>query len=151
MKRALPWVLAGAGIATMAAVLIVTMRRPGEPLTLDRIEAAEKLWASRGIKDYDMHIRVSGVQQGFHHVEVRGGRVVTMTTGGEPVPESVWSYWSAEGMFAFLRRELQMSEKQRAVLLAEFDPQTGIPKHFFRHMMGQMKEIRWEVTSFEAR
>lgn len=146
------------GVAFVAFVLM--MRKPGEPLTAEALHAARRRWADRALRDYDMDVEVSGTQQGRHHIQVRAGRVVRMTTGGADVPEHIWPFWSVDGMFDFLQTELaNAADPKRAfgiddpsavVLRVHFDPELGYPKHFLRHVLGRRMEIRWEVLSLRA-
>jgi hypothetical protein len=157
-RKRLPFILAGAGVVTCAVVILLITRKPGDPLTAERLRAAHDLWIRRAIQDYDLDVEVSGTQKGSHHIEVRAGRVAKMTTGGAPVPESAWEYWGVDGMFRFLEGELQNADRPEigfgvknrsdVVLYAHFDPDYGFPRHYFRHVMGRRIQIRWEITGF---
>jgi hypothetical protein len=64
-------------------------------------------------------------------------------------------------MHDFLARELEnrehpdrahdVSDPEAVTLLARFDPKTGVPVRFLRHIRGQTAGIEWAVTSFEKR
>jgi len=141
--------------ALVAAVLM--FRGEGETLTREMLETARARWNEHGLRDYDMEVAVTGVQVGHHAISVRGGRVVAMTTGAEPVAQSAWAYWSVDGMFRFLSDELSNAENpQRAfggdevVLSAVFDEQRGYPRRFLRHVMGRRAGVEWTITSLTA-
>jgi hypothetical protein len=84
-----------------------------------------------------------------------------MTTGGSDVDPRVWALWTVAGMHDFLARELEnrehpdrahdVSDPEAVTLLARFDPKTGVPVRFLRHIRGQTAGIEWAVTSFEKR
>jgi hypothetical protein len=150
-----------AGTAAGALTLLFLFRREGEPLTAAGLEAAEARWRDAGPRDYDLAVSVRGAQSGEHRVEVRGGRVVAMTTGGAPVDPRVWPYWSVEGLFRFLREELAAAERPReahgadgsaqVVLRVAFDGELGYPRRFLRHVLGGGAGIEWEVTGLAPR
>ena len=139
--------------------LVLVVRERNRPLTAERIQTARALWERNGPADYRMDVRIGGGQEGEHHIEVRGGKVVSMETGGAPAPQHVWKFWSVEGMFTFLETELANSKRPQeaygvpdasdVVLRAAFDPRTGLPRRFFRSVAGKSLEIDWEVRHFE--
>ena len=147
------------GLAAGALTLLLIFREEGDPLTREALDAARKTWRDKGPSDYKMDIHVEGRQSGEHHVEVRGGRVVKMTTGGAPASEHVWEFWSVDGMFEFLTMELNNASRAKAtygadddgevVLAAAFDDEYGYPRRFFRHVMGKQVGIEWEDSSFQ--
>jgi hypothetical protein len=102
---------------------------------------------------------------GLLYVEVRGGEVVKHTNNGRTPARRSWDYWSVEGMFDAMERELEISSDDVAasdrgasqmVLRALFDPQYGYPRVFRRLALGagagaSNRDVRWEVTRFEPR
>jgi len=155
------WIGLPLGVVLAAGALVLILRKGGEPLTAEAVAAGRSLWEKKGPKDYDLSIEITGAQEGLHRIEVRGGRVARMTTGGEPVPERVWSLWSVEGLFRFLETELDnaahparahgVDDPKKVMLRAEFDPTWGYPRRFVRHVQGRTDSIEWQVTSFEPR
>jgi hypothetical protein len=155
------WAAAAVSTSILLVVVILIVRRPGETLTADRLAEARARWAAAGISDYRMVVVVSGVQEGRHEIEVRRGEVTRMETGGVPVREEVREFWSVEGMFRFLQTELaNLAAPDRAygtadpgavVLRAHFDPGTGVPLGFLRHVTGKAMTIEWAVSEFERR
>ena len=146
-------------VATAALVAFVALRRPSEPLTEQALRAAEARWRERGPTNYDLALEIGGGQEGAHEIQVREGRVTRMTTGGKPVPESVWAFWSVEGMFKFLAQELEnarnpqrahgVSDPAAVTLRVQFDADLGYPRYFLRHVTGRQSQIWWGVTSLE--
>ena len=155
------WVLVLLGLAAGTATLLFSLREEGDPLTREALDTARRAWARHGIRDYDMTVTVTGRQSGDHEIEVRGGRVATMTTSGAPTPEHVWKYWDVTGMFLFLQTELGNAERPKAaygvddadnvVLLVTFDEKFGYPRRFLRHVLGRNIGVEWRVTAFEPR
>lgn len=149
------WLALFLAVAGTAATLALLYRRPGEPLTEELLAAARARWQEHGPRAYDLEVSVSGAQEGDHRIEVRAGRVTKMTTGGAPVREGAWEYWSVEGMFRFLQGELENRARAAEVfgtteveLRVEFDDAYGYPARFLRHVMGQRKSVEWNVRSF---
>ena len=157
MSKRIIW-LSVAVILVVAVGLVVALRPPGEPLTPEKLEAAEKVWRAHNLMDYDMEVEISGAQQGLHTIRVRGGDVVEMSTGGAKVPPNVWKYWSVQGMFGFLAEELEnrthpkmafgVDDPSQVILRAYFDPELGYPRRFLRHVQGGSVDIMWVVRKF---
>ena len=157
MSKRIFW-LSVAAILVIAAVLVIALRPPGEPLTLEKLKAAEKIWRAHKLMNYDMEVEVSGAQQGVHAIRVRGGKVVEMTTGGAKVSSNVWKYWTVQGMFGFLAEELEnritprrafgVDDPSQVVLRVHFDTELGYPRRFLRHVRGGGAEILWVVRTF---
>ena len=139
-------------VATVPVVYVVTRPRSGEPLTRERLEEARARWAEKGPKDYSIDVEVRDAR---HRIEVRDGKVVSMTTDGNPVRPGAEEYWSVEGMFRFLSEELSNLRRSEAaygvqdpgdvVLRAEFDPRSGFPSRFLRHVQGQPRSLEWKA------
>jgi hypothetical protein len=150
-----------AGIAAGALTLVLLFREEGAPLTRADLDAAAERWTKAGLLDYDLAVTVRGAQEGEHRIEVRDGRVVAMTTGGAAVDPKVWPYWSVDGLFRFLRDELEgamrarevhgVSDASEVILRAAFDAELGYPRRFLRHVPGGRPGIEWEVTALARR
>ncbi|MDX1385317.1 MAG: DUF6174 domain-containing protein, partial [Thermoanaerobaculia bacterium] len=150
------WLLVAFVVGAGAGLLLLG-RRSADPLTAERLAEARGLWESRGPTDYLLELEMRGTLEDTRVVEVRGGVVLGMTTGGREVAESAWPYWSVEGLFDTLETELANAERpgsvgaERIALLARFDPEWGYPSYFYRHFMGSLNDTEWEVVRFEAR
>jgi hypothetical protein len=151
-------VLLGLGIVLTIAVEIFVVERLPE-LTVEHLEAAEKLWAAEGPKSYDLELVIEGAQPGVVHVEVRDGVTTAMQRDGlAPSQRRVWDVWAIPGMFETIERELQLAEDPEhemdasagvsVDLRAEFDPKFGYPARFHRIVFGGGPEVYWRVTSF---
>lgn len=150
------WLLV-AFVVGAAAGLLLLGRRSADPLTAERLSSARELWESRAPSDYDLELEMRGALEDTRVIEVRGGEVVGMTTGGHGVAESAWPYWSIDGLFDTLETELANAARpgsvgaERIALLARFDPEWGYPSYFYRHFMGSLNDTEWEVVRFEER
>jgi hypothetical protein len=157
---------AAAGVALTLVALLAWLwlhRDPTPALSAELLESARRLWQQNRVADYDLNVEVTGERQESIQVKVRGGEVVAYTNNGHTPKPHTWAWWSVDGMFEQLDRELELSagdataEPRGAspmVLRAEFDPHYGYPR-IFRHLaLGAgrgpaNREIRWEVTRFE--
>ncbi len=109
---------------------------------------------------YQFELELGGAIEDRRLVQVREGEVVAMTSDGVEVPESAWPYWTVEGMFASLEQELQnaahpqriygISDPERVLLQAEFDPELGYPSRFLRHVLGTRQSIEWTTVVSRA-
>jgi hypothetical protein len=142
---------------TLAVELFVVERLP--ELTVETLDAAEKLWDAKGPKSYDLDLTIEGAQPGLVHVEVRAGVTTAMQRDGlAPQQRRVWDVWAVPGMFETIERELELaadpqhemdlSANTQVDLRAEFDPQSGYPARFHRIVFGGGPEVYWKVTNF---
>ena len=152
------WIGLAFAVAT-AALAFFLLREDTPALTDETLADARALWEQNGPASYDLTVEVSGAQEGRHEIEVRDGEVVAMTTGGAPVPERAWRFWTVPGMFRFLAIELENAADPqrvhgtdvRVVLRAAFDPTYGFPQRFLRHVSGERRSIEWNVRHFEKK
>src|SRR5262249_37193210 len=116
------------------------------------------LWDKNGPKDYDMEILVSGAQSGRYRIQVREGRVASITTNGINDPKRTGDYWTVPGMLRTLEEELALArspmaafgvtDPQSVYVAAAFDPKYGFPRNFLRQVFGKNLTIDWEVRVF---
>ena len=150
----------GIGLVVGAIGLVLFLREPGNPLTEKTLREAKARWRKQNVRDYVLEVNVTLGMEARHVITVRDGQVTGMTTNGEDVPKHSADHWSVDGMFDFLEIELdnarnpervhRVQDSASIVLRASFDSKTGIPTHFFRHVMGKSSQIRWDVTRFDA-
>lgn len=148
----------GVKITAVAGLLIVVgvtwwMRSGMSPVTAARLDAAEASWREAAIHHYDMRVETSGAQQGRYELEVRDGLLKSIERDGVPGTPADGAYWTVDGLFRTLRRELQMAEEGAAntILLAEFDRERGFPRAFLRQVSGATRSVSVEVTLFRRR
>jgi Family of unknown function (DUF6174) len=154
------WGWLAVGLAIGGVVGLTIARKPGGALTAERLAEARARWAAAGPKSYTLELQLRGAVEDERHIVVRDSKVVEMTTGGAPVPEAAWSYWTVEGMFGFLDEELRnaahpkrtygVDDPRRVVLRAAFDRRRGYPSFFLRHVLGSQQSVEWTVTRFQA-
>jgi hypothetical protein len=161
-------------------ILAVVMRRDQLPrITFESLDAAAARWAANGPPDYDMDLHLTGVNPGEVHVEVRDGQVTKMTLNGHPTRQHLWDDWSVPGLFAVIRRDLEvcMAEETNPELLIPkselarprpgpspeggpprnivyprgiFDDRLGYPTAYHRVAPGR-GDAKWRVTQFDPR
>ena len=152
------WIATGLILGLLAGLLY--LRRSTDPLTTERLANARALWQERGPVSYQFELELGGAIEDRRLVQVREGEVVAMTSDGVEVPASAWPYWTVEGMFASLEQELQnaahpqriygISDPERVLLQAEFDPELGYPSRFLRHVLGTRQSIEWTTVVSRA-
>jgi hypothetical protein len=130
-------------------------------LTRDRLEAAMALWDKSGPASYDLEMQKSGARPGPVRVEVRDGKVTTVTVDGREPPPWTWDTWTVPGQFETIERELELAEDpvhQMATeagttlrLRCEFDKQFGFPREYRRLVSGAAPAVSWSVTRFTVR
>jgi len=137
---------------SVPVVYVITHRGTGDPLTPERLAAARALWKERGPKSYVLDV---DVRDAHHHVEVKDGKVVSMTTDGRKAEERLYGYWTVEGMFQSLSEELSnlqrpeaafgVSDTDDVIMRARFDPRYGYPSRFLRYVLGQNRSVEWDA------
>ncbi|MEE2739112.1 MAG: DUF6174 domain-containing protein [Planctomycetota bacterium] len=141
-------------------ILVWFFRQPSGPLTRENLKTAEQYWADHGPSNYFLELHLSGNQKGVHQVKVKNSQVTEMTTNGVTVAESVWKYWSVEGLFRQLRVELHNAQQplkpyglqnsDLVTLRVQFEKKWGFPRYFMRHVTGTPHHIQWNIERFET-
>jgi hypothetical protein len=151
------------GFLLVIGVLLARQSIP--PLTESALTAARERWSNVGPPHYECDLQITGNRPGTVQVRVRRGQVVGLVRDGNAnTAERTWRYWSMEGLFDTLERELEMAggdvpsnrngtsataPTSGAILHAQFDDEWGYPKIFRRHVPGQQLDMGWQVTRFE--
>lgn len=155
LSRRRPLLLVAAFVVGAAAGLLLLGRDRAQELTAEGLAAARRLWRSQAPDSYTLELEMRGALNETRIVVVDGGRVVGMTAGGVEAPRASWEYWSVEGLFDVLATELANAADPgrtrgagRVALLVRFDPSWGYPSYFYRHIMGSLNDIEWEVVRF---
>lgn len=150
------WLLLALVLGAVAGLLLLRSRSGGE-LTVERLTAARSTWEREAPRSYELELEMRGALNETRSVVVRDGRVVSMKSGGIETPEASWEYWSVDGLFDALNTELSNAADpmrslgaEEVALIARFDPSWGYPSYFYRHIMGRMNDIEWEVVRFAA-
>lgn len=150
------WLLVALVVGAAAGLLLLGRDRATE-LTAEQLAEARRVWESQAPSAYTLELEIRGALSEVRTVTVANGRVVSMISGGIEAPESSWEYWSVEGLFDVLATEVSNAADprrsvgaERVVLLARFDPTWGYPSYFYRHIMGSLNDIEWQVVRFTA-
>jgi len=142
-----------------AVTYAIAIREPSRLLVPEELTAALQRWEANKPSDYDLVVRTEGSVEAEHTIEVRGGEVRKMLTGGEEASPSAWQYWSIEGLFDFLATEIRNAEDcTRAygvppgsvVLRARFHDDLGYPEFFLRHVLGRGMAVEWRVEELRV-
>lgn len=152
MARGKKIFLVGVVAILSVPVVYVMTRGSGEPLTAERLDEAKALWKEHGPKSYVLDV---DVRDAHHHVEVKDGEVVSMTTDGREAEQRIREYWTVEGMFRSLSEEISnlkrpdaafgVSDPADVTLRAQFDERYGYPVTFLRHVQGQTRSVEWHA------
>jgi hypothetical protein len=143
---------------------VLLMRQTLPPLTQESLDAAYQRWQEQQPEAYDYDVQVTGNRPSSLQVQVRRGQVTHLVRDGNAnTPLRTWSFWSIDGLFDALERELEMAGGDRAkadngtqqpthgaVLHAQFNSEWGYPEMFRRHVPGQQLDMGWRITRFEV-
>lgn len=150
------WMLTGLGVAVLVSVAWLLLSGRTEPLTRERLAAAERLWQAADITSYDMDLQTGGAMPGKYHIEVHGGELTKLERNGRPANPAEGEYWTLDGLFRIIEQDLDEADRAEAAtadrrfvwLRGRFDPQLGYPVHYIKQVPGQPSvEIR--VRRFE--
>lgn len=141
------------------AIVLLARRSLPPPITREDLDATEQRWLERGPQSYDVDLMLSGRQSGPIHVEVRDGLVTRMQRNGVvPSQRRTWDYWSVPNQFATIRQDFDSAENPlggfgvaagaEVDIRAEFDPEFGFPRRYYRTVSGTPYDVEWETTSF---
>jgi hypothetical protein len=163
----LPWLVAGIALGIVLSGIgsllwMAWTASPADPpVTVERLEAAQRRWQENGPASYNLHVRLSGTRQAEIHLEVRNHRVVAMRYNGQtPSQRRVWETWTVPSQFEMIATDLEnahnrpwesfgVEEASQVVLRAQFDPQFGLPSLYERLVLGGSGDIRWEIVGFQ--
>ena len=92
------------------------------------------------------------------YVVVHEGRVTELKVDGEWARSHEPSLYTVEGLFEVLGMELeaarpasdasQREQRPRAIVRAQFDPQTGVPVRFLRVIPGSNRSTEWRGSKW---
>jgi Family of unknown function (DUF6174) len=155
-------------IGTIASLLCV-IALPGcggggENVTPESLENARRLWASAGIKDYDLEWTSAGLMDGHYRVFVRDGRVRRIRSvlgDGREIDArpAMPEMFGVDGLFKVIEEErLQLNDERpfgqpkgsKVVLKFTPDPRLGYPKSYRRDVMGSPKGLLIDVIRLDA-
>lgn len=140
-------------VLSLSAVVIQVWYARGRLLTLDKLLAAEQRWREHGPASYDLKYtfdKAGGKDE--YHVEVRGGKVISVTRNGQPIEERLYGYSSMPALLGFAEDFMRQDEekakqgKYRPYAFGDFHPEMGYLRRFVHGgTVGDRVEI---VTQF---
>jgi hypothetical protein len=146
-------------IGFLAVIGVLLFRQTVPPLTRAKLDAAMQQWETKGPRNYNAEIEIFGNRPGKVTIEVRSGVVTKMLRDGvAPSQRRTWDYWSINGQFETIERELELAEApQRSFgsdaavprVYALFHPELGYPQVYRRSVPGVDQEMAWKITRFE--
>lgn len=159
--------LAAAGGVLLASavsllVLVAVLRDSTPRLTPVALQAARERWQHAGPASYDLELAIAGNRPGIVRLQVRDGVTTSFARDGHtPSQRRTWDYWTVDGQFDTLERELEnATDPERSyrtatgaqvMLKADFDARYGYPRRFVRSVPGGQQDLQWTVTRFEPR
>jgi len=152
--------MAMGAVAGLVVFALTSVRRPPPAMTRADFEAAVERWKEHRPADYSMTVEVSGRQSGAIDVKVHGGAPVHVARNAVGTPQRTWEYWTVEGLFEVIRKDLEgLDQPERAfgvkdtsqlVQQAEFDAEVGYPRRYRRAVLTTGDAIEWEIVRFEV-
>jgi hypothetical protein len=141
---------------TIAATTIVIAYNWSQRLTPERLEAARKLWETKGPKDYEYRYtkRLAGSDRPDRfHVVVRGGRVESVTLNGTiQLPKRLLAYHTMERQLDYIESFLEMERKPdspKVPTVARFDPTDGHLVRYIRGGSSSRERVSLSVEEFK--
>lgn len=130
------WFLVGGGAVLLCALGLSLLLRDRTPvLTRDNLQENFRTWRKNRFASYELDLskEADRMDRESFHVTVRSGKVVRLVHNGNEVPPN--TYYSIEGLFDLLRRELDMAEdtepesgqRHDAMVKAAFQGELGFP------------------------
>jgi hypothetical protein len=153
-----PW-LAGCSGAALALVFvgvyfIMQQRNPWPEVTAESLAAAQQRWQAAKPADYRLRLKLVGPQSGEMVITVRDGQPTEVLRDGQPLRQSrTWSSWTVEGLMQMIRIDLDTANvegKGSLSLTGEFDPVTGLPRHYRRVKFNPPLETGWDVEEWST-
>lgn len=124
-------VLAFLGFSLGLGIALLIVREPTEPLSRERLNSARERWIASGICDYDVTLRMRGVE---YSVTVRNGIVMEIASAGVVAQTNDPGAYSIDGVFRVLQQELDAAERFATppVMRARFNHTLGYPERYIR-------------------
>ena len=115
-------------------------------------EVAREKWSKAKISNYEISVKVKGMQPGEYDVVVENDIATAATYDGRALTrQRTFGTWSVSGMFDTLSRDLETNDRDNNLMLqAIFDPEFGYPTKYARIELktGSHDALQWEVTRF---
>jgi hypothetical protein len=139
----------------VAAVCIPLWYNLSQQLDPGELEAARKLWAEKGPASYDLEYTKKGSVNGKFLVQVRNGKVLSVTLDGQPLEPRLYPYYDMGGLLDDVGRFLELDRtpgSPRTFVTAKFDKTDGHLIHYIRSVTStrQRLEIACRLTPVNA-
>jgi hypothetical protein len=125
------------------------------------LDAAQRRWQAKGLKNYDLKIVLAGRQTGELLMTVRDGEPTGLTRNGTAMKQPrTWEPWTVPGMFETLTTDFENRDEAREKfgvepqsihMRCEFEAEFGYPKRYLHQIYGRQQDLQWTVTEFVAR
>lgn len=148
-RRTWVWFFVVLGVLAVAVVVIPFFVVPMVQLksvTMEDINAARKVWAKNGPRDYDMTLRKRGSIAGNFEVQVRSGQAVAVAMDGQALPPRQYGDYTMPALMDDLERFVQLANdpaEGSLILRARFDAQDG---HLIRYVRKDTQSRTLEVS-----
>jgi hypothetical protein len=148
------WYFAVLAVLTVTAISIWIWYSRKQQLKPEQVAKARALWKEHRPSDYDLAYTKKGSATGTFALEVRNGKVVSVTLDGRPITRDdrpldpvFYPRYDMSGLLddidQFLRLDAEPG-KPRTFTIAAFDPDDGHLIHYVRRVMGGTERI--EIT-----
>lgn len=135
------------------AVAVYRIRANALPgMSRSDFETARELWDEANISNYEITVKVAGMQPGEYDVVVENDIATGARFDGRALTrQRTFGTWAVTGMFDTLSRDLETNDRDSNLMLqAVFDPELGYPTKYARIELktGSHDALQWEVTRF---
>jgi hypothetical protein len=149
------WYFAILAILTVTAISILIWFNLKQQLKPEQLAEAKALWKKHRPSNYDLTYTKKGSATGTFAIEVRDGKVVSVTLDGleitrddRPLDPSLYPRYDMSGLLDDLDQFLRLDAepgRPRTFTVATFDPEDGHLIHYIRRVMGTSERI--EITA----
>jgi hypothetical protein len=143
--------------AGIAAVPLLQSERMTD-VNQEMLDAAVAKWSDNHPKSYDATISVEGAMPGQYRINVRDGKVESVSFNNSPLTlERTREVWTCDGMLRMVEQDLMTKVRLAAagnetfVTRVYFDPNYGFPKRYLRLDYHTKSTVTWNVAEFDVR
>ncbi len=142
------WFFIVLGLLGVTAVAIPLWFNLSQQLRPDDLARARALWEQKHPSDYDVAYTLTGLNPAQFEVQVRGGRVRSVTDDHGPLKAGSYPFDDMDSLFRFI--ELYLAEdgqpdRPRTFVVAGFSPEDGHVLHYVRSVLRTRERIEVDV------
>jgi hypothetical protein len=130
------WFFIVLAVLTLAAIAIQIWYNPTVPLTAPLLAEAQARWKEHGPRNYDLDYTIKKIENTEKfHVQVRNGKVVSVTMDGRALESRLYPYHTMPALFDFIeefREQDSQPGRPRTFTSVMFDPVDGHLIHYVR-------------------